>query len=188
MEPEERAHELIERLSSLMRAESRRADGALQPVQLQALTYLARCNRYSDTPGALTEYLCLTKGTVSQTLNVLEREGLVARQEDASDRRRVRLVLTPAGRARARAAAPPPVARDALAALGAVRIGRLADELEALLRALQRARGGQSFGVCRTCRHYQPQGSDRGRCGLTGEPLDRRDSSKLCREHEVSVG
>ena len=100
MDRAERAHELIERMANLLRAEARRVDGQLQPVHLQALAYLARCNRYSDTAGALTEYLGLTKGTVSQTLNVLEREGLIAREEDPADRRRVRLRLTPAGRRR----------------------------------------------------------------------------------------
>lgn len=184
MDPTERAHELIERLASVLRAEAR-SDGGLQPVHLQALTYLARCNRYSDTPGALTEYLGLTKGTVSQTLNVLEREELIAREEDAADRRRVRLALTPAGRARVRAAAPPPVLREALAALEGERAERLARELEDLLRALQRVRGGRTFGVCGTCRHFAPQGGGRGRCGLTGEPLSERDAGKLCREHEA---
>ena len=61
-----------------MRTELRKAgaDEALQPVHLQALIYLARANRYSNTPQALAEYLGLTKGTVSQTLLLLDRQGL----------------------------------------------------------------------------------------------------------------
>ena len=58
--------DLLERLSSLTRVWFRQhpllAD--LQPIQLSALLYLARCNRYSNTPLAVTEYLGLTKGTV----------------------------------------------------------------------------------------------------------------------------
>ncbi len=61
----------------------------LQPVQLSALHYLARCNRYSDTPLGVTEYLGLTKGTVSQSLKVLEGRGLISKLPDARDRRSV---------------------------------------------------------------------------------------------------
>ncbi len=189
MDPAERTHELIERLANLLRAEARLADGgALQPVHLQALAYLARCNRYSDTPGALTEYLGLTKGTVSQTLNVLEREGLLERRGDPADRRRVRLRLTAAGRRVVREAAPPPLLRQAVAALGPEREGRLAADLEELLRALQRAHGGRPFGVCRTCRHFQGGAAGGGRCGLTDEPLSARDAKLLCREACVVSG
>ena len=49
--------DLFERLTSLMRIWHREhpllAD--VQPVQLSALEYLARCNRYSDTPLAVTD-------------------------------------------------------------------------------------------------------------------------------------
>lgn len=67
-------YDYLERLTSLMRAWSREQPlvAELQPVQLSALHYLARCNRYSDTPLGVTEYLGLTKGTVSQSLKVLE--------------------------------------------------------------------------------------------------------------------
>ena len=62
--------ELVERLGNLMRAKLRRvsAQMQLQPVHMQALLYLSQANRYSNTPQALTEYLGLTKGTVSQSL------------------------------------------------------------------------------------------------------------------------
>ena len=49
--------ELVERLGNLMRSELRKAgsDESLQPVHLQAMIYLARANRYSNTPQALAE-------------------------------------------------------------------------------------------------------------------------------------
>ena len=51
--------ELVERLGNLMRTELRKtgADEALQPVHLQALTYISKANRYSNTPQALADYL-----------------------------------------------------------------------------------------------------------------------------------
>ncbi|MFN2812475.1 MarR family winged helix-turn-helix transcriptional regulator, partial [Escherichia coli] len=75
--------------------------------QLSALHYLARCNRYSDTPLGVTEYLGLTKGTVSQSLKVLEGRGLISKLPDARDRRSVHLRLTDAGRALIEAVIPP---------------------------------------------------------------------------------
>ena len=57
--------DLIERLTSLMRIWNRQHPllAELQPIQVSALIYLSRCNRYSDTPLAVTEYL----GPVSYT-------------------------------------------------------------------------------------------------------------------------
>src|SRR3954471_23796070 len=82
-----------------MRTELRKSgpDESLQPVHLQALLYLARANRYSNTPQALAEYLGLTKGNVSQTLLLLDRPGVIEGFEDDIDRRVVRLRLSSAG-------------------------------------------------------------------------------------------
>jgi DNA-binding MarR family transcriptional regulator len=77
-------YDYVERLSELLRIDSRQAgaDHGLQPVQLEALHYLSICNRYSDTPAAVTESLGQTKGTVSKTLRVLKRKGLLSKQLD----------------------------------------------------------------------------------------------------------
>ena len=87
--------ELVERLGNLMRSELRKSgsEESLQPVHLQALIYLSKANRYSNTPQALADYLGLTKGTVSQTLLLLDRRGLIERFEDDIDRRVVRWVV-----------------------------------------------------------------------------------------------
>src|SRR5688572_13397288 len=91
--------DLVERLGNLIRAEMRRmgSEHSLQVVHLQALVYLHRANRYSNTPQALAEFLQLTKGTVSQSLLLLDRRGLIERYEDEVDRRVVRLRLSPSG-------------------------------------------------------------------------------------------
>ena len=63
----------LERLASLLRSERRNRllKHGLQPIQFEVLYYLSICNRYSDTPMGVTDYLGQTKGTVSQTLKVL---------------------------------------------------------------------------------------------------------------------
>jgi hypothetical protein len=70
---------LLERMGALIQ-QSVRNDAArhgLLPIHVQVLHYLAVCNRYSDLPVAIADYFGVTRGTVSQTLAVLERKGLV---------------------------------------------------------------------------------------------------------------
>lgn len=170
--------DILERLCSLMRAEDRRLGLAhdLQPVQLDALRYLHRCNRYSDTPQAVAEYLGLTKGTVSQSLKALESKGLITKHPDAKDRRVVHLAVTRSGErvieATETACGPMPQHDPQLNA-----------QLTAFLRDIQRQNGRRSFGLCASCRFHEREGRQR-RCGLTGEPLSARDAERICREHE----
>lgn len=180
----ERVHELLERLGNLLRGEARAIDGpaGLQPVHVQALAFLARANRYSDTPAAVADFLGLTKGTVSQTLAVLLERDLVRRQPDAKDRRKVHLQPTAKGRRLLQRLPPEPLVQG-LAATGDA--NALAAMLDRLLAAMLRARGGRTFGVCRTCRHFRAL--DRGfQCGLTGEPLLLEATGRICREHAAA--
>jgi DNA-binding MarR family transcriptional regulator len=182
----DRLYALLERLGNLLRTEERAAGlpHGLQPVHLQALRYLQSCNRYSNTPAALTEYLGLTKGTVSQTLLLLEEKGLLRKEADAEDRRVVHLLLTDAGRKVLKEALPPDLFKRALAHVPGGDAA-LEDALTGLLRSLQAANAQRSFGACATCKHFQREGAGRFRCGLTQEPLSREDSLLLCREHEA---
>jgi DNA-binding MarR family transcriptional regulator len=90
---------LFERLGALVQ-QSVRDDAARQgllPIHIQVLHYLAQANRYSDLPIAIAEYFGITRGTVSQTLAVLERKGLLTKEPDSRHGKRVHLKLTPAG-------------------------------------------------------------------------------------------
>lgn len=179
--------DLAERLGNL--AESRLkaavAGHGLQPVHARILLYLDSANRYSNTPQALTDYLGLTKGTVSQSLILLENKGFVRKADDARDRRVVRLFLTEGGQAL--------VAQAERQGMGSFRAAArelpvgLLDDLSALLRRLQVLEGRRSFGLCRTCRHHLAEGRGHWRCGLTGEPLAAADRGRICREHEPAT-
>ncbi|AVK06608.1 MULTISPECIES: MarR family winged helix-turn-helix transcriptional regulator [Pseudomonas aeruginosa group] len=178
-------YDYLERLTSLMRAWSREQPlvAELQPVQLSALHYLARCNRYSDTPLVVTEYLGLTKGTVSQSLKVLEGKGLISKVPDARDRRSVHLRLTEAGRSLIDAVIPPRFLEQAVAALGE-KGERLQGLLHELLVVIQREEDVPGFGLCRSCRfHEQRDGAPF--CGLTRESLSQADGELICREHQA---
>lgn len=175
---------LAERLGNLAQARLKAigAEYGLQPVHVQALLYLAAANRYSNTPLAVAEYLGLTKGTVSQSLILLEEKGFLLRDSDPNDRRVVRLSLGAPGQALVAAVEARGLAGFASAAesLGEAPLGVMTE----LLRRLQLAEGRRGFGVCATCRHHLTEARDTWRCGLTGEPLTRPDREKICREHE----
>ena len=177
----------LERLCTLLRTDARQRalPHGLRPVQVEALLYLDRCNRYSDTPLAVTEYLGSTKGTVSQTLKALERKGLLTKSADPEDKRVVRLRLTPAGRELSEELAVPPALQQALID-GRVPTDRLAADLQRLLTGMQRAAGHKTFGTCHTCRFFGREASG-FRCGLTEEPLTSADSMRICREHELAT-
>ena len=87
---------MLERLARLMRASEH--DGDLNPAQWEALRYLARANRFSNSPAALTRYLGATKGTISQTLMALDRKGYIAKAERPGEKRSITLTLTVTGR------------------------------------------------------------------------------------------
>lgn len=177
--------DLLERLSSLQRMWNRQHPllAELQPIQVSALIYLSRCNRYSNTPQGVTDYLGLTKGTVSQSLKQLEARGLLEKRPDPRDRRSVHLQLTEAARALLAQVTPPDFLLQASRDMGDG-----AAQLEALLATLlghiQRRERVPDFGLCRSCRFHQRQGAQ-STCGLTGEPLTPTEGELICREHQV---
>ncbi|MBV1858019.1 MAG: MarR family transcriptional regulator [Nannocystaceae bacterium] len=180
-----RLHLLTERLSSLFRADMRHvaSEHGLKLVQLEALVFLSMANRYSDTPVSLTEYFGLTKGTVSQTLKVLERDGLIEKHADARDGRVQHCAVTQLGATIVAEAFPAPMLSGAPTREDAT----LADALQMLLARLQQRNGLRTFGLCRSCRLFQTKGSG-GVCGLTQESLTALDTRKICREHEATQG
>lgn len=178
-------HQLLNALSRAMQNEQRQAaiGAGLLPVQLAILGYLQDANRYSNTPQCLSEYLGLTKGTVSQSLKILEERGWVLRRADEADRRFVRLSLSETGLAALEGAADD-TWRMAAQHLPASDQERLSALLTRLLASWQQERNSKTFGVCRTCRHFRP-GESSHQCGLTGELLTEADSSLICREHSL---
>jgi DNA-binding MarR family transcriptional regulator len=176
----------MERLSRLARAAEH--DDGLNPAQWEALRYLARANRLSDSPGALTRYLGATKGTISQTVIALERKGLVGKTVRASERRSVVLSLTEKGVEQ--------LARDpwlklahAIEELGGKTRRRLGKGLLTLLtQELQRGNHA-SFGSCATCRFFREKGRDSEEAGphlcmLIDQPLSEAEAGKICIAHQ----
>ncbi len=181
-------HDIIERLGNLTRADIRVACYAqgVRPVQFEALNYLSQCNRYSDTPQAVAEYLGLTKGTVSQTLKRLEEKDLLLKQEDKNDKRVVHLKLTARGRRLVEQVLPSGSVAYGIESLPVGERHEMAEILRHLLRSIQQANGLKTFATCHTCRFNQ-QREGGYFCKLTREPLLDSDVNLICREHQYPV-
>jgi len=172
-----------------MRSELRKAgaDESLQPVHLQALIYLSKANRYSNTPQALADYLGVTKGTVSQTLLLLDRRGLIERFEDEIDRRVVRLRLSSAGEQLLVEAQPALPWQNATRNISPNRIRNATSALREALVTLQEDNEGAVFGVCSNCSFCQKLSQRIYRCGQMGDRLSGPETRKLCRIYQPKV-
>jgi len=178
--------DLIERMATLVRSEERKrcTEFGLQPVHLQALDYLSRCNRYSDTPAALTNYLGMTRGTVSQTLLLLEKKAYIQKTTDNADRRIIHLSLLPEGELILNQARQADLFKRAAEIFAENAFIDAENIFMAALTALQKANSSKSFGLCKTCQYFT--NVDNGfHCGLTKGTLSHSDSEKICQEHSV---
>ena len=177
----------LERLARLMR--SREHDDGLNPAQWEALRYLGKANRFSNSPGALTQYLGATKGTISQTVMSLERKGFISKSAREGQKRSVVLELTPTGK-EVLTRDPWKLLAEGVDDLGNKTRRRLARGLRELL-ADELTRGRlKSFGRCASCRFFREKGrnlDERGphQCMLFDMPLSASDSQRICVEHEA---
>jgi len=178
---------LIERLARLMRASEH--ESGLNPAQWEVLRYLARCNRFSNTPTALATYLAATKGTISQTLKALEHKGLIKKGRRDGGRRSVALALC--DRAWDYLERDPwwRLANHEGALSGQTRQGlRIGLRHFVLCEIAHRKMG--AFGICASCRHFERNGAsdsdgDGGphHCARFGATLADADAERICHAH-----
>lgn len=183
----QRLASLIERIGNLLRSQER-ASGSelgLQSVHVQMLGYLSQCNRYSNTPVGVTEFIGTTKGTTSQSINVLEKKGFITKHPDKNDGRVVHLDLTDKGKKFVESEIPPAEFCNTLENFNTKDTELLSQLLTRLLIQLQNQNNAKVFGVCHSCMHFRKYAlGDLHQCGLTKEPLSENDSYLICREHE----
>jgi len=115
---------LFQRISRDLTAAYRPLLADLGLTYPQYLVMLALWERDAVGVGELGQRLCLDSGTLSPLLRRMESAGLVRRQREASDERRVTIHLTEAGRALEQRAASVP---EELA-------GRLVDDVPGYVR------------------------------------------------------
>lgn len=176
----------LERLTRLIRADEHTGD--LNPAQWGALRYLARCNRFSNAPAALTRYLGATKGTVSQTLIALERKGLINKSARPGEARSVVLSLTQAGEDKLKAD-PWAALEELVSASGGKTQKKLSSCVEKLLSSMVKSRALPSFGSCASCRYFREGGAPdevKGKhwCLNYEAPMTKSEAEKICAGHD----
>ncbi|RXJ72415.1 MarR family transcriptional regulator [Veronia nyctiphanis] len=172
----------LERLSNLLRAERRsfQTKWGLLPVQFEVLNYLASCNRFSGTLMAVCDYLGQTKGSVSQTIKLLEKRGLVLKQPDETDKRISRLTLSEEG-AQIISEYNSSVM---LLGLDEETTDKTQSAVDALLVHLEKNIKVKPFGFCENCQYNCVISDNEYYCKLVKTPLTPEDVVKVCVEYE----
>lgn len=168
----------LERLTTLHKSQMRKAANAegMPFVHLEILQYLSMCNRYSNTAQALSDYLGQTKGSISQSLKIIEDKDYIVRKPCTQDGRVTRLYLTEKS-------------KDVLERIQHLNFPdqnaeQIVTSLKEVVKQWQMQTGSKGFGQCLTCRFWTTTGQDNFKCGLTGEALSKENIKLLCQEHE----
>ena len=169
----------------MLEADSRQnlADSGLLPAQFQVLHYLSMCNRFSDTPIAVAEFLGQTKGSISQTISALQKKGMLTKQADENDKRVSHLVLSTAAKKILKRNIPPEKFEKASQNLSRQQQSEIISALKLLHAAVVQTNQLKTFGVCRSCRYLVV--SEAGFCcEKFNTPLTVADTQRICRTHE----
>jgi DNA-binding MarR family transcriptional regulator len=173
----------LARLSFLWRGAD--FEQGLTPVQWEVLRYLAVANQFSRTPGAVTKYLGLTKGTLSQSLALLEKKGLVAKSLREEDLRSVSLALTDTaynllGQDQRKHAT------GLIASFKPKTQRRMALALQVLVSAEAQRLNVVSFGACPSCRYFRErQKSESAYCMKFEFTIEEGSQDKICVDHHA---
>lgn len=157
---------------------------ALTSAQWMALRYFSCANRFSRTVSAFAEFHATTRGTASQTVKGLIKQGYLARIPSDTDGRSARIDLTDDARA-ILARDPFRVVADAAEALPRRFRAQLVKLLERMLRHVAQQRSRPPFGICTSCAHLRSgdrRRSDpcRYQCSLLNEPLAAEEIEQIC--------
>jgi DNA-binding MarR family transcriptional regulator len=162
----------------------------LTPTQSQILAFIAARAAQNPRSGDAADALGITPQTASVAIAALAAKGLVAKVQDASDRRAASLRLTRQGEVAARVAAQWP---DFLLAA----VGELDKEerrlflriLIKLIRRLQIDRQIVPQRLCVTCVHFRPNAHPNDpagphHCAFVNGPLAEADLRLDCPDHQ----
>ena len=157
---------------------------ALTSAQWMGLRYFSRANRFSRTVSAFAEFHATTRGTASQTVKGLIKQGYLVRIPSETDGRSARVDLTDNAKV-ILARDPFEAVVDAAEALPGRLRGQLVKLLERMLTHVARQRTRPPFGICASCAHLRRDKRRsshpcRYRCGLLNEPLAVEEIEQIC--------
>lgn len=148
----------------------------LQSVHLEIMTYLSICNKYSNTIQLISDYLGQTKGSISQSVTLLEKNEYLLKKSDSNDKRITHIQLTAKGKDIADS-----FNKNLQSNLQSDE--KLPPQFEKILKSLQLNNNSREFGLCKNCSHNQTISKTKFRCGLTMEILSKDDIEKICAEY-----
>lgn len=163
----------------------------MSPAQWAVLRYLSHANRFSRTVSAFAEFHATTRGTVSQTVKSLVKQGLVVKTRSGKDGRSARLDLTETGRELLSEDPCLPL----IAAVEELPSGirrQTAQGLRRILGRLEVREGVRAFGACTDCAHLENIGAsdcntNEFACALKGEVLDFEEISRICVDYQTRL-
>jgi len=101
MDHTELTNEIMKAMQKLMRRQTQKKMDVFPKGEDFVLRYLA-CSHNHSLPGEISETMGVSTARIAATLNALEGKGLISRQIDSSDRRRILVEITEDGKALAR--------------------------------------------------------------------------------------
>ena len=157
---------------------------ALSTAQWTALRYLANANRFSRTPSAFAKFHGTTRGTASQTIRGLVKQGYLTQCRALGDGRGRQLDLTEKAKAM-RPCDPFEAVVRAAGELPLVARRQFGTTLAQILQSVAQEKGARPFGTCTSCRHLDRGGPDphsekNYACGMTQNLLDNEALEQLC--------
>ncbi len=170
--------------SALSTADTTADSTVLSTAQWAALRYLDGANRFSRTPSAFAKFHGTTRGTASQTIRGLVKQGFLTQSRGAADRRCTQLDLTRKARL-ARRRDPFHALVRAADDLPLAARRQFANTLEHMLCRVAREKGADPFGCCTSCTHLEngepgPVQSAACACAVTGNAVEIEDMELLC--------
>ncbi len=180
--------EIIEEITTLIRAKEREVctSHKIQWSHLQILEYLTVCNRFSCTATAIVHFLGMTRGTVSQSLILMEKNGYLTKLPDSKDKRIHHLKLLEKGNHFVQQNQDSSFSKhlsDIVQTLSSLSPTELF--LPELI-SLQKTVKSPTFGTCNSCIHFNYKTSG-FYCNFLHEKLSQEDSYKICQEHLVAI-
>jgi DNA-binding MarR family transcriptional regulator len=177
--------ELLVQAARVVLAE--RESAKLTSSQWMALRFFARANTFSRTLSGFAAYQATTRGTASQTIKALERDGYLGRERSTRDGRSSILCLT--AKARNMLALDPIVGLiEVIKGLDDRAVLTLRNTLRSVVALPTDGQPWKPVGSCRGCcflltrRERSDAGPQRTRniCKAMGLPLDEREIGLLC--------
>ena len=174
--------EMVVQLGCLARGDGFVADLTL--AQWAALRYFSRANRFSRTVSAFAEFHGTTRGTASQTIKGLVRNGYLTRKRSKTDGRSIDFTLAYKSK-KLLAEDPFEAMVVAASALSNSASHTVARSLERMLHKMTQQQGKRQFGMCPNCKYFQDDGCYANAkpnycCTLVDEALKEAEKQQLC--------